>query len=388
MTADVLIDVNPALKAQTTGVGVYTGELIKHFDEQQPAGVNVGFYFNSRRRGHTGYLSSKLSSRQMKNGFESGVSYHCGVDMEWGRLGSRWVDLETWLLASSNRSRIFHATNILLPSLPRRMRSVVTIHDLLFSRFPHFETPYAQARWSERVSSAVKRADRVIAVSQSTANDLQTYYKLESDKISVIYEGVDQAEIKWIPLTEISPTRQRWGLPEKFLLFVGTQSVHKNLVHLVKAFTQLHDPEVGLVIVGKPGNQSTEIEELLQQCPRRDKVWRFGYLAQDQLEELYQLASLFVFPSLHEGFGLPVLEAMKRRLPVIASNNSSLGELFRDSAVLVDPHAPADIARAIDMLLSQPETRKALVEKGERAARSFTWNKMAEQTGEVYRSLL
>jgi glycosyltransferase involved in cell wall biosynthesis len=227
----------------------------------------------------------------------------------------------------------------------------------------------------------------VIAISESTATDLQTYFRIDSRKIRVIYQGVEQ-NIQWMTPQEKLAARRRWNLPERFLLYVGTLSVYKNVLNLIKALLNISDPDLGIVIVGKHGDQAFEIEAFLRQCPAKRRIQLLGYLAQEELEALYQLATVFVFPSRHEGFGLPVLEAMKRRLPVVTSNNSSLQELFHDSAILVNPEEPNEIASGIELVLNDERCRTSLIQRGEQKAQLFTWKKTADQTSAAYQELM
>jgi glycosyltransferase involved in cell wall biosynthesis len=383
----VLLDINSLLKRQVTGVGVYTGELLRHLDSVDSDEFQLSFYYNYKRRSETAYLASRVRPDRMEEAFEHGFAYRCGLDQEYGRIMASWVDLQSWAFLTSRKWRIFHATNILMPPLPSGVKGIVTIHDLLFARFPQFQSPYAQRRWAFRVGQALQRADRIIAVSEATASDLQDYYGVASKKISVIYHGADGDSIVWMDDAERASVRRRWRLPERFLLFVGTLSAHKNVINTIKAFLKVQDVDLELVIVGKPGDSYSDVIAFLEQCPRKDKIRLCGYLERTDLEGFYQLATMFLFPSLHEGFGLPVIEAMKRRLPVLTSDNSSLRELFIDSAALVNPSDSDDIARGIKRILSDEPYRTNLVKEGERKVQTLTWKKTAEQTRQLYQSL-
>jgi glycosyltransferase involved in cell wall biosynthesis len=383
----LLIDINALLKPHITGVGVYTGELVRYLSSPATNGLRWGFYYNQYRRNVTQHLAAATTPERLKDGFTTGVSYRCALDAEFGRLYSRWVDLQTWLHMRTGKWRVFHATNIPFPLLPRRIKGILTIHDLLFCRFPQFE-PHMRSQWMRCVGQSVRRADCIISISQSTADDMQQYFGVDPRKIHVIYHGADEKKIHPINSAAKASARKKWNLPERFLLFVSTLSVHKNIVNVIKAFLKIPDPELGLVIVGKPGNASQEVESFLSQCPDRHRIQLIGYLEREELEVFYQLATIFLFPSLHEGFGLPVIEALKRRLPVVTSDNSSLKELFHDCAVLVNPADPHHIAREVDKLLRDEPARLALIEKGEQKAQTLTWKKTAEQTFRLYQSLL
>jgi glycosyltransferase involved in cell wall biosynthesis len=399
----VLIDVDPVLSPPITGIGVYTGELISHFCSRETNDFECGYYYNRTRGAHVqylDYLASKVAPDRMKDGFDHGLGHRSGVNYAWAplwldphidRWGSRWTDFQTriQIRLSSEKWRVFHGTNYWLPPLPPAVKGIVTVHDLAYLRLPHTLTSsYFRQRWIERMGQSISRAECVIAISQATANDLQEFYKVDPRKIRVVYYGIDQREIEWIDPAEKPKLRQRWNLPERFLLFVGTLNIRKNILNAIKAFLTLDDPDLGFAIVGSPDNQHAEIEAFLRDCPQRDRIRMFGYLDRADVETLYQLATAFAFPSLYEGFGLPMLEAMRRRLPVVAGDNSSLRELFHDTAVMVDPLDINDIGRGMKQVVGDDCIRAALIEKGERKARTFTWPKAAEQTMEVYRSLL
>ena len=392
---------DPVLRPPVTGIGVYTGELISYLGSEKNAEIECGFYYSHLLRNHTQYLDSRVAAHRCKDAFEHGLAYRevnhsigkwlCDWmgDPYIGRWGSRWMDLQVWSLLSIGDWRVFHGTNHWVPSLPRTVKGVLTVHDLAYLRLPHtLASSYYRQRWIERLGQSISRVECVIADSQSTAADLQEFYKVDAAKIRVIYLGVDQREISWLDPVDKPALRQRWNLPERFLLFVGSLNTRKNALNALKAFMSIEDADLGFVIVGSPDSQSDEIEAYLQQCPRKDKVRICGYLERQDLEAFYQLATAFVFPSLYEGFGLPVLEAMKRRVPVVTSNNSSLGELFHDSAVLINPLDPADIARGIQQVLGDDNYRADLIEKGERKVQMFPWHKTGQETIDVYRSLL
>ena len=397
MSDGVLIDINLVLDSQPTGIGVYIRELISRFPSLPTNGFDYGYYYQRNRRDYTQFLASRVPQAQMKDAFHRGLSYYKGTkyfDLSIGRSATFSMDVQILSLLSCGNWRVFHGTSLpavtWFPTMPRRVKGIITVHDLAFL---HSHTPppslACRQRWTRRVGDAVRRADRVIADSQAAADEIQEYYKVDPNKLQVVYLGVDEQEISWIDAAEKSAFRHRWNLPERFLLFVGTVCERKNVLNAIKAFMSIDDPDLGFVVIGNPEPQHTsEIEAYLRQCPRREKVRMCGYLERQDVEAFYQLATAFVFPSVYEGFGLPVLEAMKRRLPVVTSNQSCLQELFHDSAILVDPLDPDDIARGMKQVLEDESTRAALIEKGLRKARTFTWQNTAEQTMAVYRSVL
>jgi glycosyltransferase involved in cell wall biosynthesis len=238
------------------------------------------------------------------------------------------------------------------------------------------------------VRQALRRADAIIAISRATATDLIEYYRVDPAKIRVIYQGVTSDEPARLDPEQKAVLRRRWDLPEKFVLFVGTLAVHKNVASLAKAYLRISDPTVGLVIAGKPGDGLAELEAVLRGSDRRSKIRLLGYVGEEDIQDLYQLATIFVCPSFYEGFGLPVLEAMRHGLPVVCSDTSSLREVFGGSAILANPNDPPAIAHAIEGLLSDEDLRTTLVQRGAQTVQRHSWERTAKATISLYEELL
>ncbi len=283
---------------------------------------------------------------------------------------------------------LFHATDHLLPRLSR-VRSVFTLHDLVFRFYP--ETHKLLNRWflTLMMPRFLQAADAVIAVSEWTKKDAIELYGLDEDKVRVVYEGVNPM---FRPASEdrISALRQKYGILKKFILSVGTIEPRKNLTSLLEAYRSLkdHEPELQLVIVGKKGWLYEGFFRRLRELSLEDDVIFPGFVPDEDLPPLYSAADLFVFPSLYEGFGLPVLEAMACGTPVVTSNASSLPEVTAEAALLVDPHDIGALIRAATAVLDSKELRGELRAKGPRQAAKFSWEKAARETLVVYTSLL
>jgi glycosyltransferase involved in cell wall biosynthesis len=257
--------------------------------------------------------------------------------------------------------------------LAHPLPSVVTVHDLGYKRFPGAH-PLGQRLyldWATRFSA--RSAARVIADSRATQRDLIHFYRIPESKIAVVYPGRDESLRRVDP----APVRAKYHLPQHYLLHVGTLQPRKNLSRLMDAVCRLPSASC-LVLVGRPGWLAAPI--LAQAGERPDVVRLLEYVPDDDLAGLYSGASAFVFPSLYEGFGFPVLEAMACGAPVICSNTSSLPELAGEAALLVDPTDVAALASAITRLLSDPGLGAALVEKGYRQVEKFSWAKAARET--------
>lgn len=257
--------------------------------------------------------------------------------------------------------------------------AVVTVHDLGYVYFPeaHPALTRRYLDWSTRHS--VRRATRILADSLATARDISAHYHVPQHRISLIYPGVDPTLAPVRDPARLAAVRQRYGLPERYLLFVGTLQPRKNIARIVRAYAHWREEsgvsDVGLVLAGPQGWLY-------------DPLWTAGvpgvvlpgYVADGDVAALYSGALALVFPSLHEGFGFPVLEAMRCGTPVITSNISSLPEVAGEAALLVDPRDIRAIAAAIGRVVSDEALRADLIGRGFQQAASFTWERAAQQT--------
>lgn len=257
--------------------------------------------------------------------------------------------------------------------------AVVTVHDLGYVYFPEAHPPLARRylAWSTRHS--VRRASRIIVDSLATARDLSAHYHVPQHRISLVYPGVDPSLAPVRDSERLAAVRRRYGLPERYLLFVGTLQPRKNIARLVRAYALWREQsgmrEVGLVLAGPRG----WLYDPVWTAGAPDVVMT-GYVADADVPALYSGALALLFPSLHEGFGFPVLEAMRCGTPVITSNTSSLPEVAGDAALLVDPRDVQAIAAAIDRVVADEALRASLVERGFQQAATFTWERAAQQT--------
>jgi len=259
---------------------------------------------------------------------------------------------------------------------------VVTVHDLGY-RYEPDAHPLLQRLYLEiGTKRSVQQARRVIAISQATADDLTRFYRIPPERIAVVPHGVDEQFYPRSP-EECARVRHRYGLHKPFLLHVGTLQPRKNLVRLLHAFALLaqEDQDLELVLAGKRGWLASTIDAALAASPVRHRIRLLGHVAESDLPALYSAAEVFVFPSLYEGFGLPVLEAFACGTPVVASRRGALAEVA-GPAVTCDPSSVADIARAI-RIARDPTRRSALVAAGREHARRFSWIRSAQMTLDV-----
>ncbi len=283
---------------------------------------------------------------------------------------------------------LFHATDHLLPRFSR-VRSVFTLHDLAFRLYP--ETHTALNRWFLNVMMPrfLQAADAVIAVSEHTKRDALRAYNLDEAKVRVIYEGVNP-RFRPAPPEAVAVIRRKYGLPERFILSVGTIEPRKNLETALAAYRTLKEGGAAhrLVIAGKKGWLYRGFFRRLREEGLEGEVVFLGFVPDDDLPPLYGGADLFLFPSLYEGFGLPPLEAMACGAPVICSDSSSLPEVVGDAALLVPPLEVRAWAEALRRLLGDADLRADLQARGLARAREFSWARAARATVEVYQQVM
>jgi glycosyltransferase involved in cell wall biosynthesis len=265
--------------------------------------------------------------------------------------------------------------------------SVVTVFDLIPMIYPQ-SLPHRWLTWVFRGTAAlaIRRADGIITISQSAKDDLVRLFGASPDEIAVSYLAADQ-RFRPVPDEEIERIRQKHGLPKRYMLYLGINKPHKNLVFLLQVFSQLKT-EVTLVLAGKEDPRYPQAREEAERLDLGDSVVFLGEVADRDLPMLYNGAELFVFPSLYEGFGLPVLEAMACGTPVVCSNTSSLPEIVGDAAITLDPLDREAWVTALTEVLEKVHLRAELRAKGLEQAARFTWEKAAKETLAVYSSLV
>ncbi len=301
----------------------------------------------------------------------------------WQRLR---VPLPIELLAGG--MRVLHGPDYTLPPAIRARR-VVTIHDLAFITNPECSVPSLAAYLSAVVPRAVHAADRVIAVSQRTADDLVERLRVPRDKIDVIYLGISPTFTPQVDPAAVAALRAKYTLDQPFVLAVGTVEPRKNYERLIRAFASArHEPSgpQSLVIAGRPGWLNEGVYEAVATLGLRDAVKFLDFLPDGELPTLYHAASALAMPSIYEGFGIPVAEAMASGTPVVCSTGGSLPEVAGDAAVLVPPTDEAALAEALVRVMSDDPLRAALRERGLQRATRFTWDAAARAHLAVYHS--
>ena len=349
-----------------TGVGVYAERLVRSL-----------LQIDSKNT-YTLYLLEDTSSIEAPNLTKVMVNRFAGMGPN-----RFWENFVLPFSFSRHKIDVYFSPAYVLPVLRRaprqhggshRTKCVVTIHDLVSYAFP--ETFTLKMRLWQRifVGNAVRVADRILADSQATKEDILRYYRIDPDRVDVVYLPVGEQFKRVDDCAVLSAMRQQLGLPEKFILYVGTLEPRKNVARLAEAYAQLPEQlreEYALVLAGAPGWYSDEIIRSIDALKMPGRILRLGYVDQSKLPVLYSLASAFAYLSVYEGFGAPPIEAMACGTPVLCSSTSSLPEAVGNAGVLVDPSNVVQIRDGLQRILTDNVLRTELIAAGEKRVQEF-----------------
>ena len=269
-------------------------------------------------------------------------------------------------------------------------RRVVTIHDAFAYVHPETHNQLDNWRYHWMLPYAARRADEILTISHCSRRDLTRYMDLPNERINVTYLGVDPRFRPDLPSDELENVLSRYRIQQPFLLFVGGINARKNVSRILEAYVRVRErnPGISFVVIGKRQWQTSGIDETLKRLNLDSHVQFTGYVPDTDLPALYHTAEMFLFPSLYEGFGLPLLEAMACGTPVITSNISSLPEVAGNAALSVNPLDVNELTSAIELLLTDMALKDCLRQRGLEQARRFTWEKTAHETVAVYMKML
>jgi glycosyltransferase involved in cell wall biosynthesis len=261
--------------------------------------------------------------------------------------------------------------------------SVITIHDLIFLDYPEsYSTPW-RMYWKTSLHHSIRRAGTVIAVSEATRRKILNNYSIEPERVTVIPGGVDLDRFTDDPSSRDEQLRRKYELPEVYLLYLGSFLPRKNLVRFVRAYASVSDQLPDLVLGGPGGGTLPDIKAALRKSDIEDRIHLPGYIDSEQVPSLLRSARAFVYPSLSEGFGLPLLESFACAVPVLCSDTPALRELGADLPQYVDPLSEEDMAQGLVNLMGKPSR----LEAGPDRARDYSWNKIGQRYKELFREL-
>lgn len=307
----------------------------------------------------------------------------------WKTFKNAWRRLRISKRAKELNIDLYHGLSHELPDGIEKtnVKSVVTIHDLIYLRYPKYYQKTDQIIYDYKFRHACEVATRIHAISQQTKLDLISFFHVPENKIEVIYQAVNPLFFHAVPDAIKLAVLKKYRLPGEFLLSVGTIEQRKNLVTLLEAML-VSNIKLPLVVVGKPTDYKEKVQQMISQHPGELKVHFLSDVNNKDLQALYQSAIALVYPSVFEGFGLPVAEAQASGCPVITSNVSSLPEAGGNAALYCDPEKPEEIGRAIENLLSDQTLRNTLIANGKLNAQRFTQENYARQLRQLYNTVL
>jgi glycosyltransferase involved in cell wall biosynthesis len=349
------------LREKARGVGFY---LINLLDKFSQITIEDSFYLYSPRS----------------------TLYNFGKRQNWhnrfGTIpmpGSFWLQTQGKRYVTKDKIEMFYGPAHLLPlRLSKNIKTVLAVHDLVSVYYPNTMANYNRFIHNIFFKPSIKSADHIITMSEYTKQSIIDCFSISSDKITVIYEGVSE---KFRPhqKEEILSVLARYQIKSPYILSVGTLEPRKNYMVLLKAFKQLNS-NFDLVIVGKKGWKSQEIFDTISELQLHNRIKILGYVDDNDMPYLYNGAEVFVFPSVYEGFGLPVLEALACGVPTISSNASSLPEIGGEAVKYFNPNSIDDLQKKMQDVLDSSEVKRTLREKGIIQAQKFNWEDTARKT--------
>ncbi len=372
----IAIDYTPAYQ-QGAGIGRYVRELINALAQLDH---------------HTDYRLFVAGAKQADLGEPFGANFTwkpTSISSKWlARLWHR-AQLPLPINTFVGKVDLYHATDFVLPPLSKGIKSVLTVHDLSFVRVPESASPKLKQYLDDIVPRSIQRADHILADSQATKDDMIDLYNTPADKISVLLSGVDaRFQSSHQPLATLA---SKYNFPLKpYVLCVGTVQPRKNYERVITACRSLLDAglDFNLLIAGGKGWLDAPIYDTINALNMGEKVHFLGFVDDDDLPSLYTHARCLAFPSLYEGFGLPILESMACGTPVLTSNISSLPEVAGDVAITLDPYDVNAISQGLKRLILNSPERDQRIVNGLNHVKQFTWRRSAEQLLAIYQGIL
>lgn len=300
------------------------------------------------------------------------------------KIKARWYSYGITDILTKNNYDIYHGLSNELPFNIKNFKGkkIVTIHDLIFLRQPSFY-PYVDGKiFNKKFRHACDIADTIIAVSQDTKADIEKYYFIPSDKIKVIYQSCNELFYQQLSQEYITKIKEQYNLPGEFLLYVGTIEERKNLLTAVKALKNVNN--IPLVVAGKMTPYFKTVKKYIEENNLNNRVIFLDSVNPADLPAMYHLAKIFVFPSFQEGFGIPIIEALTSKTPVITTKGGCFTEVGGPDSIYINPHDDKELTEKINFLLSSESTCKLMAEKGFEYAQQFHPEKITKQLMDLY----
>ncbi len=304
-------------------------------------------------------------------------------------FSSAWRSFGVSKYAQRNKVEIFHGLSGELPTglAKQNIRSVVTIHDLIFLRYPQFYKPIDRSIYKKKFRAACNQADLVIAISKQTKDDIVNFFGIKEEKIRLVYQGCNPQFYSACSQNQKQAVAQKYGLPQKYILYVGTIEERKNLNTIVRALSPM-PKDLHIVALGKSTKYMEKVTAEINRLKLNDRVKFIHKSDFCDLPAIYQQAQAFVLPSVFEGFGIPVLEALNSKIPVITANTSSLPEAGGPHSLYINPTDSKELEKTLFQLFAHPELKESMVINGYKYAQNFREQKLAKNIWSVYQELM
>lgn len=373
----VFVDAEVLVTPHFSGIGHYTLELLRALDRQiedrDDISVELGVFFKQVKKLRSyGFRNFTIRRSPIPLRISNGLktrNLQPPYDLLFGRRVYFFPNYTSWPTWFS--------------------KSVSVIYDLSFEYFPQYVEPRNQAFLSSQVKKSAARSAKIVTISQNSQKEIHEFYGRPSSDIPIIYPGIDQSELFRQPAEKVASTKEKYGIKGKYILFVGNIEPRKNLKGLLLAYEQLDKKlrtEYSLLLVGARGWLDEEIHEIIERLRKNgDTIQRPNkYVDDEDRAAIFSGASLFVYPSLYEGFGIPPVEAMACGVPTITSDNSSLPEAVGDAALMVNANNVGELAQSIAKVLEDKSLQADMTTKGYAQADKFSWDTEAKKLLDVF----
>jgi glycosyltransferase involved in cell wall biosynthesis len=355
-----------------TGLGNYSRSLIEHLADQFP------------EHEYLVYAPKVKSAKQIDAFFENE-----NIKLKLPKSGPfLWRTLNILKDLTQDECQIFHGLSHEIPLAIQhtRIKSIVTIHDLIFLRYPQYYKFIDRKLYEWKSKSACERANKIIAISEKTKEDIIDLYGISPEKVEVIYQSCDDSFKTRFPKETLSRIKATYKLPEKYILNVGTIEERKNLKLAVQALKEVSE-EYKLLVIGKQTDYFKTVEKEIEKLGLKNRIIFLKNIPFADLPGIYQMAGIFVYPSFYEGFGIPIIEALYSGVPVVAATGSCLEEAGGPNSLYVSPNDANGLAKAINQILESPQLQKEMKEKGVEFVQKFNSNLVTQQLMDCYLSL-
>ncbi|HKL17222.1 MAG TPA: glycosyltransferase family 1 protein [Patescibacteria group bacterium] len=367
-------------KGEEAGVGHYSYQLVRHLLSLNKKDTFVLFFDRS------------VEDRRLEKFNQDNIEIKFFPFVKYERfMPERY---RHFLIAATINSKHLDVFFSPIPRVPQSYngKSLVTVHDLSMLRFPDLFSKKELLKLKTQIPDSLKQAEKIIAVSRFTANEIKKHFNIPLKKIKVIHNGIDKRFFNKVSESSIKAFKKDYGIKGDYILFLGTIDPRKNIARLIDGYEYLRknifkDKNYKLVLAGAKGAEVAQIERKIKFSDYKKDIILPGYIPAKDLGALFKGASLFVFPSLYEGFGIPPLEAMAKGVPTVASNIAPVKEVVGKEILKFNPKNSTDIAKKMAEVLKNKEKQKQTIEKGIEIAKEFSWEKCAKSTLKVLQDI-